>query len=820
MQKPPTTVLPSHVPAPGASGPNGGPPTPKPKVKKLRVGLVLAGLMVLAGVSTVFGMMMAVASDLPALENRAEFKRAQNSKVYADAKGDTPLATLTGNQNRILLNQGDISVNIKNAVIAIEDRRFYEHEGVDYRGIGRALFQDIRQQSAAQGGSTITQQFVKNALTAQANRTVFQKLREAALAYHLERKWTKQKVLTQYLNSVYFGNGAYGIEAAVRTYFRGDTDEDQAATMPTGLDPTEEEPENENRREAKEVSPSEAALLAGMIASPTRYDPIENPIRAKRRRNQVLERMLDESMISKGEYDDAITDSLPSENEVDPPQPDSDQPYFTSWLTQQLVDKYRASAVFSGGLKVRTTLDPELQASAEQAINGRLAGVGPSASLVAIENKTGEVKAMVGGTDFEQKPFNLATNGHRQPGSSFKPFILIRALEDGVSPEATFESRRKVFPVPGSKTEKFPVNNYEDSYSGIASLRSATLRSDNSVYAELGLKVGTKRVAALAQRMGIKTRVSDNPAMTLGGLKEGLTPLELAYAYSTIANRGVKVSGSLAASEGGPVAIQKVERGDEEVAENERERTRVFPANVADTAQQMLAGVVMVGTGKAAQIGEFAAGKTGTTENYGDAWFVGFNKELTVAVWVGYPDKLQYMKTEYHGGEVAGGTFPTEIWHDFMRSWIGIRERRDEESGKKDDEDAETTPSVPTGPSLPQGQGAPAEPEGGQEAPKEPKQRKPSTPPQTPKPSPTPAPAPTPTPAPVPGGGEGGGGLSGLAPPHRRRPRPRHAAAGGIAEAPRQVDRHADPDPLPGHDLGRRPGRAAAPRSDRRAECR
>ncbi len=672
MGTPPTTVTPSHVPSPGASGPNGAPPKVKPKVKKLRLGLIIAGLLVLAGVSTVFGMMMAVASDLPALENKAEFKRAQNSKVFPEGKDKDgeELATLTGNQNRILVKQEEISANIKNAVISIEDRRFYEHEGVDYQGIGRALFQDLRQQRAAQGGSTITQQFVKNALTAQGNRSVFQKLREAALAYHLERKWTKQKVLTQYLNSVYFGNGAYGIEAAVRTYFRGDTDED-TATMPTGLDPAAqaEEEDPASRREAKDVTPAEAAFLAGIISSPTLYDPVENPRRAIQRRNLVLDRMLEQGLISRGEHADAVDDALPTENEIDPPQPDSDQPYFTSWLTQQLVDRYKAPAVFSGGLKVTTTLDPELQTAAEQAINGRLAGVGPSASLVAIENKTGEVKAMVGGTDFEQKPFNLATNGHRQPGSAFKPFILVRALEDGVSPEATFASQKKEFPVPNSKGEKFVVNNYEGSYSGIASLRAATSRSDNSVYAELGLKVKTRRVADLAQRMGIKTKVSDNPAMTLGGLKEGVTPLEMAFAYSTIANRGVKVSGSLASYDGGPVAIQKVDGAGKD-DENEARRQRVFPANVADTAQELLAGVVLGGTGKAAQIGEFAAGKTGTTENYGDAWFVGFNKELTVAVWVGYPDRLQYMKTEYHGGEVAGGTFPTEIWHDFMRSWI------------------------------------------------------------------------------------------------------------------------------------------------------
>ncbi len=319
-------------------------------------------------------------------------------------------------------------------------------------------------------------------------------------------------------------------------------------------------------------------MLAGIIASPSMYDPVENPRRAKQRRNLVLDRMLEQGLISEGEYAEALDEALPTESEIDPPQPDSDQPYFTSWLTQQLVDRYKAPAVFSGGLKVKTTLDPELQTAAEQAINGRLGGIGPSASLVAIENKTGEVKAMVGGTDFEQKPFNLATNGHRQPGSAFKPFILVRALQDGVSPEATFASQKKEFPVPNAKGEKFVVNNYEDSYSGIASLRSATARSDNSVYAELGLKVGTKRVAELAQRMGMRTKVSTNPAMTLGGLKEGVTPLEMAFAYSTIANKGVRVSGCLASYQGGPVAIQKVDGGGRD-DENEKRSERVFPAS-------------------------------------------------------------------------------------------------------------------------------------------------------------------------------------------------------------------------------------------------
>ena len=753
MQAPPTTVT-TPPPPSGPAGP-AGPPKAKPKLKKLRLLLILTGLSGLALVSTVFGMMMAVASDLPQLENRAEYVRAQNSIVYTDEEHER-LARLTGNENRILLEEGSISPNIENAVIAIEDRRFYEHNGVDYRGIARAFVQDVLARRAAQGGSTITQQFVKNALIAQSDRTVFQKLREAALAYHLEHQWSKQKVLTQYLNSVYFGNGAYGVEAAVRTYFRPDADVEEIDPA-TGL-PIEEDPTGEdNSPEALTVSPAEAALLAGMIASPSMYDPVQNPARAKARRDLVLQRMLEQEMITESDYGDAIDEELPQEEDIQPPQPHSDEPYFTTWLTQQLVERYGPGAAFGGGMKVTSTLDPDLQEAAEQAVVGRLGAIGPSASLVAIENKTGEVKAMVGGSNYETTPFNLATNGHRQPGSSFKPFILVRALADGISPEQTYTSQPKELPVPGSKTEKFIVNNYDDAYSGIASLRGATTSSDNSVYAELGMQLGTKRVARIARRMGVRTPISKNPAMTLGGLTEGVTPLEMAYAYSTIANKGRRVSGSLASYEGGPVAIEKVEGAGRD-AENEKREKRVFSDEVGETAQELLAGVVASGTGKAAQIGEFAAGKTGTTENYGDAWFVGFNNELTVAVWVGYPDELRYMETEHAGGPVAGGTFPAEIWHDLMVSWINIRETREAERGGDDDTTvdpyAPADPGVTTTPEepLPEDGETPETPAEPAPTPAEPVDPAPAPEPETP-PTPTPTP---PVPTPPPSGGGGG----------------------------------------------------------------
>jgi penicillin-binding protein 1A len=752
MNEPPTQTPPTllRTPAEGTEpieqSTNGGPPTPtRPKVKKLRLAFIIFGLACLALVSTVFGMLMAVASDLPALETQAEFKRAKNSVLLPATGGRTPIATLTGNQNRILLDEGKISPNLKNAVIAIEDRRFYEHTGVDYKGIARAFWQDLLRRRAAQGGSTITQQFVKNALSAQGNRSVFQKLRESALAYHMERRWTKQKVLTQYLNSVYFGNGAYGVESAMRTYF-GDGD---APTGPDGL-PQQQEQSASSCCSAQDATPAQAALLAAMIASPSLYDPVENPKGTTARRNAVLQRMLEQRLITRTDYEQALAVPLPKEGEIDPPQADSDQPYFSSWLTQQLVDRYRPGVVFGGGLQIKTTIDPELQSAAEGAISRKLSGVGPSASLVAIENKTGEVKAMVGGENFDERPFNLATNGHRQPGSSFKPFTLVAALEQGVSPDATFASQKKVL------AGDFEVNNYEDQYAGVASLRSATTTSDNSVYAELGLKVGTKRIARLARDMGIRTPISTNPAMTLGGLKQGLTPLELAYAYSVIANKGLKVTGSLAPGGRGPVGIERVEGSGVE-DKNERRTTRVFPEGVGETAHQLLAGVVQGGTGTAAQIGEFAAGKTGTTENYGDAWFVGFNKELTVAVWVGYPDKLRPMETEYRGQPVAGGTYPAEIWRDLLTAWIGIREQREQASGKNEDQEEVPVNPLPSAPIPSNEQAAPVQaapdaPAGGQQGGAAPK----GPPPRQPAPAPTPAPAPQAQPQPPAGGGGGG----------------------------------------------------------------
>jgi penicillin-binding protein 1A len=317
----------------------------KPKVKKLRLALVLLGLGGLALISTIFGMMMAVANELPQLEARAQLRAAVNSTLLSSS--GEQIAKLTGNENRIVNTDGQISPNIKNAVIAIEDRRFYEHQGVDLRGMSRAVWADLTAGSAKQGASTITQQFVKNALVAQNDRTVFQKLREAALAYHLEKRWSKQKILDNYLNTIYFGNGAYGVESAVRTYFGG-----------------RNRVYGQQERVAQNATPAQAAMIAAMIASPSAYDPIQNPIQARERRDLVLHNMLGQHMITETEYQTGLQEAIPTRAGLNPPHADSTQPYFSSWVTQQLVDRYGAGRVFGGGLKVTSSIDPALQRSA------------------------------------------------------------------------------------------------------------------------------------------------------------------------------------------------------------------------------------------------------------------------------------------------------------------------------------------------------------------------------------------------------------------------------------------------------------------------
>jgi penicillin-binding protein 1A len=623
----------------------------KPRIRKLRIALITAGLALLAGVSMIFGMMMAVASELPRLEDREQYKVSKPSVMY-DAQGKV-ITRLRNNQNRIIVTADGISPVMKQAVVSIEDRRFYDHTGVDFRGIGRAIAVDITGGGAKQGASTITQQFVKNALAAQNQRTVMQKLREISLAYHLEKQWTKDKILTEYLNAIYFGNGAYGIESAAETYF---------AKAHPGCAP----------HCAQKLLPWEAAMLAGVIASPSGYDPVVYPGRATDRRNQVLRNMYDQGYITSQIYEQGRLEAVPTADQITRPREDSASPYFSTFVRQQLVDRYGAGATFGGGLKIHTTLDLDIQAAAEHAIQNTLQGAGPSASLVAIDNKTGKIRALYGGPDYQQQPFNLATQGQRQPGSSFKPFTLVTALRKyGLGSQ--WESKAI-----GKKGSGTYIKNYDDSYLGVTSLENATITSDNTAFVRAGWRMGINTVARQAKAMGINTQISRNTAMILGGLREGVTPMEMAYAYTSIANSGRKPVGTLAPNSNSPVAIDHVNQNGK-LFRRQKDRTRfkrVFSQRIGEDAKVAMHGVVTSGTGKKADPGFWVAGKTGTTENYGDAWFVGFSEDISVAVWVGYPDKTVPMLTEFGGEPVAGGTFPSMIFQAFMVQYQAIIQNR------------------------------------------------------------------------------------------------------------------------------------------------
>jgi penicillin-binding protein 1A len=741
----------------GGDGGNGGSPPigtlptppgatpPKPRIKKLRILFILLGLGILGFASATFGAVMAVSQDVPAIERYAQFEEAKNS-VLTDSQG-LEIGTLSSNDNRILLDPEQISPNVKNAVVSIEDARFYEHRGLDFRGLGRAMFQNILSGSAKEGASTITQQLVKQALEAQSDRTVFQKAREIAAAYHLEQQWTKDKILTEYLNTVYFGSGAYGIESAARTYF--------GSAHPTCG--SEETPC------AELLTPSEAALLAGIIQNPYGFDPQINPEASLPRRNSVLQKMLEQGYITTEQFDEATSEALPPSTSIEPPEIDSAAPYFTAWVRQQLVDRFGAGRTFFGGLEVKTSLDLEVQAAAQDVVTGTLGGVGPTASVVVINNKDATLDAMVAGPDFDTAPFNLATQGYRQPGSTVKPFILTTALEQGISPDAVYESAPQLFKFGKRGKQLFPVKNYGDSYSGSSTLSSATTNSDNSVYAQLGLesiKGGPRAIARTIRRMGVSDKINTNPAMVLGTSE--VTPMDWTYAFTTLSNDGRRVSGTLAPEPGdSPVAYTRVRDDDGKTirgGDNEVISTGVVDPEVAQTAKGILGTVVSSGTGTNANIGDDSQwGKTGTTEDNTNAWFCGAITEVTACVWVGYPEGYKKMLTEYGGSPVDGGTYPALIWAGVIEAWRSIEEGRTAEreakaAEKAAEEEAEAATDTTTKSAAPVPE-ATSEPEAAAPAPE-------PAPAPAPDPAPT-APAPS-TPAPPTGGGvtPGSGGAS------------------------------------------------------------
>ncbi len=576
--------------------------------------------------SFAYGMVTAIASEIPKLDpNR--YHPEKNGYIYAS--DGTVLAVLRGSENRRVVASDQIADVMKQAIVAVEDRRFYEHRGVDVRGILRALWDDIRSKKVVEGGSTITQQFVKNAYT-RGERSFGRKLKEAALAWQLEQRWSKDRILTAYLNTIYFGNGAYGIEEAARVYFG---------------------------HSAARLTLPEAALLAGIPSDPTLYDPATNPRLARQRRHRVLVDMLEQHDITYNQFRRANRTPLPKPEDIHLPGTQGPAPYFTNYVKQLLIDKYGTGRVFGGGLRVRTSIDLKLQKLARDAISKWLPSpTGPAAALVAIDPRDGRVLAMFGGRNFRESQFNLAVQGERQPGSAFKPFALAAALVAGVSPSTTFVSK----PVTISLGDKlWAVRNYEGDNLGPIDLETATIESDNTVYAQLAQVVGPTAIAHMAHALGVTTPLKGYFSIVLGG--EAVNALEMARAYASLANGGRRIDGSLFKNH--PRAILSVNS-----QQNAPVERPALGENGAAIVTRFLEEVVASGTGRRAQLpdGRPVAGKTGTNENYGDAWFVGYTPQLAVAVWVGYPDTLRPMLTEFHGEPVAGGTYPALIFKSFM----------------------------------------------------------------------------------------------------------------------------------------------------------
>jgi penicillin-binding protein 1A len=604
---------------------------------------LLAILGLLGFASFTYGLMTAIAGEIPPLDP-ANRSNQTNGYIYA-SDGHTVLAVLRGDESRVLVESNEIAPVMKSAIVAIEDRRFYEHRGVDLRGIVRAVWADVRHKRVVEGGSTITQQFVKNAYV-KNQRTIARKLREAALAWQLEQRWKKDRILTAYLNTIYFGNQAYGVQQAARVYFD---------------------------KQAKRLTLPEAALLAGIPSDPTAYDPAAHPQAARARRNVVLHAMLTQGVIGRGEYRRAVATALPKPQDIHLPGTEGQAPYFANYVKEQLLAHYKSPRkVFGRGLRVTTTIDLGLQRIARESVAKWLPPDPenpnhPTAAVVALDPKTGAVLAMVGGENYHRSQFNLATQRNRQTGSAFKPFVLATALRDGISPETTLVSA----PITINLGDRlWPVANYENEYMGRISLATATTHSDNSVYAQLTALVGPKRVAATARRAGVTGKLSGFYSIGLGG--EPASPLDMARAYGAFADGGYRIDGALMGNT--PRAIETI-RVKGKTLVNAPVKEPVLDRNLTAIVNQLLQDVVRSGTGRRAALpGWSVAGKTGTTSNYGDAWFVGYTPQLVTAVWVGYPTRLVPMLTDFHGDSVAGGTFPALIWKSFMerasRYWL------------------------------------------------------------------------------------------------------------------------------------------------------
>ena len=589
--------------------------------KFLKIVVVFIAVFVLASVGFFYGVIYPIINNTPEL--KGEYTPIVSSRIY-DRNGKL-IATLHGEENRIVVSIKDLPPHVWQAFVAAEDVRFFEHGGLDPRGLIRAVWTNLIAGELREGGSTITQQFVKNALLTQ-ERTFTRKIKEAFLSYEVERRYNKMEILEMYMNQVYFGEGAYGIQTASLLYFGKD---------------------------AKNLTISEAAVLASIPRYPTANNPFRDADGVPGRKNIVLSKMVIAGYLQETDRERLSEEKLTFH---EPKKEKVFASYFTDFVLQELLEKYGADKVYKEGIEIYTTLDYTLQEEAEKSVFSHLPkqqiddkGVQqPQAALVVIDPSTGEIRALVGGRGTDK--YNRAVLAERQPGSAFKPFVYLAAFDMGLSPEALIEDKPISYGY-------YSPQNYARKFYGTVTLRIALEQSLNVVAVRLNQFVTPEKTIEYAKKMGISTLVESgeysdaNFAMALGGLSRGVTPLELTSAYGVIANKGVRFA---------PIAIQKVvDRNGQVLFEASPKGEQVIDPNAAATLADVMRGVVNRGTGMNAGIGRPAAGKTGTTDSYKDAWFVGFTPNLVAGVWVGNDNNIPLPWT-------TGGDLPAIIWGDFM----------------------------------------------------------------------------------------------------------------------------------------------------------
>lgn len=607
--------------------------TPRHRVRTKKKGpfrsiRVMAALVLVIIAGLMFGYIFAAYQSLPEVGNN--MRPAVSSQVF-DSQGKL-ITTLHSDQNRLPIDINKVPKNLQNAFIAAEDNRFYDHIGVDPIGILRAVVTNLTNRGIAQGGSTITQQLAKNAFLSQ-DQTLKRKIQEAILALELERKYSKKEILEMYMNQIYFGRGAYGIQTAAHTYFGKDVGD---------------------------LTLAECAMIAGLPKSPNYYSSSVNEATA--RKNVVVSQMEKYGYITPSQAEEAKKSSLDIKQKSTSNTTD-ETAYFIDYVTQEIAQKYGDDALYKDGLKIYTTLDTDKQHAAVQAMRhlpethtDDQGLTQPQGAIISIDPKTGHILAMVGGRG--QDSFNRASMAVRQPGSAFKPFVYMTAMEHDMTPDTIMEDKKVEY-------GGWSPHNADNSYQGRMPLWKALALSVNTVAVQLADKVGPSNVIANAKKLGITTLVEDGSpnddnlaSAALGGLTKGVTPLEMAAAYGAFANKGVYIK---------PTAIVKIlDRNGNVLEDNSSDvqKTQVMSEKTAYEMTSMLEGVITRGTGTAASIGRPAAGKTGTTDDNHDAWFIGYTPDIVTAVWVGDDTGSQSL------GEIYGGTVPAQIWHDYMASAV------------------------------------------------------------------------------------------------------------------------------------------------------